>query len=429
MRCRPTIVRCLATAAAVALVVLCPPPPAAAYSVLAHEANIDALWDPTMKALLLARYPDTTPEQLLEARAYAYGGCVIQDLGYYPFGSHFFSNLLHYVRTGDFVETLLRDARDVDEYAFALGALGHYAADTAGHPMAVNRSVALMYPKLAREYGPSVTYEESPKSHVLVEFAFDVVQVAAGAYAPEAYHSYIGFKVAKPALERAFQAVYGIEMKDIFLSEDTAIATYRHAVGTTIPEMTKVAWGKKRAEIMAVTPSAKRETFVFHLSKKQYDAEFGRDYATPHGLARFLGFVYHLLPKVGPFRSLGFSVPTAEAERLFLESFVSTRDRFRRALDAVGEGRLRLPNTDLDTGQPTARGEYALADATYDELLDKLAGHHFEGVPPALRADILAHYGGAVPPPPAGRGGEAQAAKMHAQLGLLEAADSDHEPR
>ena len=36
-----------------------------------------------------------------------------------------------------------------------------------------------------------------------VEFSFDVVQVAAGAYAPEAYHRYIGFKVAKPALERA----------------------------------------------------------------------------------------------------------------------------------------------------------------------------------------------------------------------------------
>src|SRR6476661_6215296 len=228
------------------------PRPAAGYSVLAHEANIDAVWDPTIKALLLARFPETTPEQLLEARAYAYGGCVLQDLGYYPFGSHFFSNLLHYVRTGDFVEALIRDARDVNEYAFALGALGHYEADNTGHPIAVNRAVALMYPKLEAEFGQSVTYEQSPKRHVLVEFAFDVVQVAAGAYAPEAYHSYIGFKVAKPALERAFQDTYGIQMKDVFFSEDLAIATYRHAVGTTIPEMTKVAWGKKRDQIVKV---------------------------------------------------------------------------------------------------------------------------------------------------------------------------------
>ena len=173
------------------IVGLCVPQRAAAYSVLAHEANIDALWDPAITALLRVRFPGATPEQLLEARAYAYGGCVIQDLGYYPFGSHFFSNLLHYVRTGDFVTALIRDAGNIDDYAFALGALGHYAADNSGHPAAVNRAVALMYPKLKAEFGNSVTYAQSPKNHVLVEFSFDVVQVAAAAYAPESYHSHI----------------------------------------------------------------------------------------------------------------------------------------------------------------------------------------------------------------------------------------------
>ena len=210
----------------------------------------------------------------------------IQDLGYYPFGSQFFSNLLHYVRTGDFVEALIRDAQDVDEYAFALGALGHYAADNSGHPMAVNRAVPLMYPKLKAKFGNTVTYVQSPRSHVLVELSFDVVQVAAGAYAPEAYHTDIGFKAAKPALERAFRDTYGIEMKDLFFSEDLAIATHRHAVGTTIPEMTKVAWGKKRDQILKVTPGMQRKTFVFHLSRKQYDKEFGVDDAKPHGFAR-----------------------------------------------------------------------------------------------------------------------------------------------
>jgi Zinc dependent phospholipase C len=382
-----------ALVAAMLVVVLGLPQRAAAYSVLAHEANIDALWDPTITTLLRARFPGATPEQLLEARAYAYGGCVIQDLGYYPFGSHFFSNLLHYVRTGDFVTTLIRDAGSLDEYAFALGALGHYAADNSGHPEAVNRAVALMYPKLEAEFGKTVTYAQSPKNHVLVEFSFDVVQVAAGAYAPESYHSYIGFKVAKPLLERAFVETYGIEMSDLFVSVDLAVATYRHAVGTTIPEMTKVAWGRKREQIMKVTPGLGRERFVFKLSRRQYEKEFGSDYSKPHGFARFLALIYDIVPKIGPFRSFSFSVPSPEAERLFLASFVTSRERFRESLDALRDGRLRLPNTDFDTGQSTARGEYSLADTTYDELLDKLANREVAHASAALSANLLAYYG------------------------------------
>ena len=80
-------------------------------------------------------------------------GCIIQDMGYYPFGSKFFSDLVHYVRTGDFIVNLIREAQTLNEFAFALGALAHYAADTQGHSVAVNRSVALEYPKLARKYG------------------------------------------------------------------------------------------------------------------------------------------------------------------------------------------------------------------------------------------------------------------------------------
>jgi hypothetical protein len=210
-----------------------------------------------------------------------------------------------------------------NEYAFALGALGHYAADNSGHPMAVNRAVPLMYPKLKTKFGNTLTYAQSPKNHVLVELSFDVVQVAAGAYASAAYHSYVGFKVAKPALERAFRATYGIDMKDVFFNEDLAIATYRHAIATTIPEMTKVAWSKKRDQIVKVLPGIERKTFVFNLPREHYDKEFGADYAKPHGFARFLAVVYHLVPKIGPLRSLGFSVPTAEAERLFLASFTA----------------------------------------------------------------------------------------------------------
>ncbi len=420
--------RRLVIAGSIALVGLGIATPATGYSVLAHEANIDAVWDSTIVPLLLARFPATTPDQVVEARAYAYGGCVIQDLGYYPFGSGLFSNLLHYVRSGEFVEVLIRDAQDVDEYAFALGALGHYAADNSGHPLGVNRAVPLMYPKLKARFGSHVTYEQSPKSHLLVEFSFDVVQLAAGAYAPEAYHSYIGFKVAKSLLERAVRETYGIEMKDLFLNEDLAIATYRHAIGTTIPEMTKVAWKKKRAQIEQANPGIRRERFVFNLSRQQYEKEFGKDYARPHGLARVLAVIYALLPKIGPFKALSFSVPTPEAERLFLESFVVTRERFQKELDNLREGRLKLDARDFDTGQPTSRGEYALADATYDELLDRLARRKFAGVSESLCADLVAYYGADGPLPGATRDQQKRLLKTQSQVALLKTSCSKGPP-
>jgi hypothetical protein len=378
---------------AVVLATLCSAQAATAYSVLAHEANIDALWDSAIAPALRARFPGVSGEQLLEARGYAYGGCVIQDLGYYPFGSQFFSNLLHYVRTGDFIAALIGDAQDVDEYAFALGALSHYAADNDGHPAATNRAVPLMYPKLKKQFGNRVTYAQSPKSHVMVEFSFDVVQVAAVAYAPEAYHSFIGFQVAKPLLERAFSETYGIQMKDVLVNEDLAIGSYRHAVATTIPEMTKVAWSKKRDDIQKMVPDAKKEKVVFDLKRGQYEKEFGADYEKPHGFARFLGFIYRLIPKIGPFRTLSFSVPTPEAERLFLDSFTIAKERYRQSLAASSAGRLNLVNTDFDTGQPTRRGEYSLADDTYDELLGKLVGRAFANVSEDLRSNLVAYYG------------------------------------
>src|SRR4029077_20518384 len=197
--------------------------------------------------------------------------------------------------------------------------------------------------------------------HLMVEFSFDVVQVASAAYAPEAYHTFIGFQVSKPLLERAFLETYGLEMKEIFFNEDLAIGTYRHAVATTIPEMTKVAWSKKRDEILKVIPEAKQETVVFNLRPQQYEKEFGADYEKPHGFARFLTFIYRLIPKIGPFRAFSFSVPTPEAERLFLEKLTTTRQHFGQSLDALRAGHLNLVNADFDTGQPTKRGEYSLA--------------------------------------------------------------------
>lgn len=348
------------------------PSSAPAYSVLTHEAVIDIAWDNAIKPLLLARFPGTTPAALAEARAYAYGGAVIHDLGYYPFGSRFFSNLLHYVRSGDFVQALIRNAADVDDLAFALGALSHYTSDNTGHPLATNKVIPMMYPKLRAKFGDDIPYDMAPKQHILVEFAFDVLHVAAGTYAPEAYHQFIGFKIAEPLLERTFREIYGLDMGDQFLDRSLAIGTFRHAVATTIPEMTKVAWKKKRDEIEQVTPGITRQRFVFNLSRRQYEQQFGRDYAKPKGFARVLAILYHILPKIGPFRALAFKVPTPEAEQRFLESFKQTNARYAQALSAIRAGRTALADTNFDLGMPAPAGAYELQDETVAELQKKL---------------------------------------------------------
>ena len=370
-----------------------------AYSVLTHEAIVDSSWDTGIKPLLLARYPNSSEDELREAKSYAYGGCVIQDLGYYPFGSHLFTDLLHYVRSGDFVQNMLRDAQSEDEYAFALGAVAHFFADSIGHPIGINRSVPLAYPKLRQKFGNIVTYEQGKKEHVLVEFSFDVTQVAASAYAPDAYHAFIGFQVAKPLLERAFQETYGLEMKDIFFSEDLAIGTYRRAVSKTIPHMTRVAWSQKHDQIAKLVPGIQRKKFIYRMSRKEYRKDFGGTYVSPSFSARFLSFLLRTIPKIGPFRALSFKPPTPQMETLFQESFRLTTQRYGEALREVKSTGVMLPNKDFDTGAPTKIGEYALADETYTQLLDKLAGQNFKGLSATLGSDIVRFYASAASDP------------------------------
>src|SRR6202050_74111 len=204
------------------------------YSVLTHEAIIDSAWDDAIKPLLLTRFPNSTKEELKTAHSYAYGGCVIQDLGYYPFGSHLFSDLLHYVRTGDFVQALIRDSQDLNDYAFALGALAHYAADNQGHRVAVNRAVPMLYPKLRAKYGDTIAYDQNPSAHLKTEFGFDVLQVAKGRYAPDDYRDFIGFEVAKPLLEKAFEETYSVPLKSVFSDFDLAVGTYRYSVSKAV---------------------------------------------------------------------------------------------------------------------------------------------------------------------------------------------------
>ncbi len=367
-------------------------PIASGYSVLTHEAIVDSLWDASIQKLLLKRFPSATPEDLEKAHAYAYGGCILQDMGYYPFSSKLFSDLTHYVRSGDFIQALIRESQDVDEYAFALGALAHYAADNNGHRIATNKAVPILYPKLGRKFGKEVTYWDNPPSHLRTEFGFDVLQVAHGRYAPEGYHAFIGFEVSKPVLERAFADTYGVELKDVFGNLDLALGSFRYSVGSIIPGMTRVAWQLKKEEVIKEVPGITRQKFLYNLSRSSYEKEWGTQYQKPGFRVRLVSWVLRIIPKVGPFKSLAFRAPTPEVEKLYMTSFNATVDNYRSLLGEVNSGRLELANDNFDTGEPVAAGKYLGADQAYDQLLGKLADRKFAGVSPELRGNMLDYY-------------------------------------
>jgi hypothetical protein len=364
---------------------------AQAYSVLTHEAIIDSAWE-RIRPLLLARFPNTTPDELRKAHGYAYAGCIIQDMGYYPNGNKFFSDLLHYVRSGDFILNMIRESQDVNEYAFALGALAHYASDTEGHSIAVNRSVPIQYPKLQRKYGNVVTYEENPTAHIRVEFQFDVVQVAHGNYAPPAYHDFIGFDVAEGVLARAFYDTYGLQMKDLFPDVDKSMETYRHTVSSIIPKATRVAWDMHKDELQKATPAITRKQFVYNLSRASYRKNWSGKYQEPGFGTKVLAVFIRILPKVGPLSALAFRAPMPQTEKLFETSFDVTLRRYREFLAQAGAGTLQLPNRDFDTGELTRPGEYRMADDTYALLAINLAQKDPASIDPVLRENVLAYF-------------------------------------
>ncbi len=369
------------------------PSEAEGYAVLAHEAIIDSAWDTNMRPLLLKRFPDATREQLKEAHGYAYGGAIIQDMGYYPHGSFFFSDLTHYVRSGDFVLALLRDSKDLDGYAFALGALAHYAADNDGHPIGTNRAVPLLYPKLKKKYGDTVTYEEDKLAHVKTEFGFDVLEVAQGRYAPDNYHDFIGFEVSVPLLEQAFQETYGLSLKSVLSNEDKVLGSYRYDVSRLLPEATRIAWSLKKDDIMKDQPGITRRKFLYNLSRASYQKNWGKQYQPPTFGDRFLAFLVRILPKIGPLKVLELKTPTPAAEKLFEASFNATLDRYRQLLSQAGAGQPDLPNDNFDTGEITGPGKYQLADETQAKLLDALAKQKFNGASPEIRAELLEFFG------------------------------------
>jgi Zinc dependent phospholipase C len=364
-----------------------------AYSVLTHEALVDAMWDVQLKPILRARFPNATPEDLKKAHGFAYGGAIIQDMGYYPHGSEQFSDLTHYVRTGDFILALIADSQDLNELAFALGALSHYMGDLDGHRFATNVGEPMLYPKLRAKYGDFITYEQNPAAHLKTEFGFDVLEVAKGNFAPEAYHDFIGFYVSKTVLQKGFRDTYGLDLQDVFSDFDRAVESYRRAVSKTIPMATRVAWAQKQHDIQKSAPGMTRRRFVFVMSRSSYERNWGKQYDRPTAGDRFLAFLLRLLPPIGPLKALRFKMPTPPVEKLFMESFTRATSQYQTVLQSPLSKTMQLDDRNYDVGVETPPGTYRLQDNIQAYWLHKLAEKNFATVTPAIKAEFLSYYG------------------------------------
>jgi hypothetical protein len=339
-----------------------------ALSIFAHEAIIDLEWQKTIQPLLKLKYPAATDSELLVAHSYAYGGAIIPDLGYYSTGGMFFTNLVHYVYTGDLINALFDEAQNVNEYAFAIGFLSHYYADKYGHSLCTNKAVPIMFPKLKKKFGDVVTFEQAEIPHTRMEFGFDVVQTAMGNYKPKTYHDYIGFEVSKPVLERAFLKTYKLEVKDIFNSTPVAIAVFRFFVKNMISEFTKDAWRIRKSVITQLNPLADQDKFTYKIDKAAYEKEFGKIPVK----STILSFIIGTFPKVGPLAKFKFKEPSPEVEKLFKQTMDTILFHYSAHLNSLAYSRPSIENINYDNGKKTVPKEYKIADKTYEELLEKL---------------------------------------------------------
>jgi len=367
------------------------PQPTHAYSVLTHEQIIDLTWADSIQPLLLRRYPKLTPAQLREARAYAYGGCVIQDLGYYPMGKPLFSDLLHYVRTGDFIRALFRDAQSADDVAFAIGALSHYMGDTIGHAESINLAVGIEFPDLAAKYGPSVNYAEGPHQHVRAEFAFDIHEISKHRLAPEGYLNHIGFAVPVPLLARAYYDTYGLDIADVLGHHRPTLRGYRYSVRTLLPRVAYAETLLHGKNLVADTPSPLLDLLNQQIATLAAQDHWDR-YRDHAGVGTYLlaGFIF-VLPKVGPFSLLSVRGPTAQTEEEYINSLDHSVDALRVML-AHATTTSGLANQDLDTGDAIRPGTYRLCDSTYADLLHEVASTPTKPIPFGIKRDLLAYF-------------------------------------
>jgi len=366
-----------------------------AYSVLTHEQLIDLTWKDLLEPLLKKRFPKTTAADLNEAHAYAYGGCAIQDLGYYPFSHALFSNLTHYVRSGDFVTNLLRDARNANELAFALGALSHYVGDTVGHHDAINRATAIAFPKLERKYGGTVAYDQNPHAHIRTEFAFDIDQLSKHRLAPGAYLRFIGLRVPNRLLAQAFEETYSLPLRDVVGPGRPAIRSYRTSVRSFLPRFAYAETVIHKNDFFPDGATDSFQTYIDRIERADFQTVWNHYRRKPGIKTNLLAFVIRILPRIGALSDLAIKIPTQETQNLYVTSVNHTIEvyaDFLKQLTVAPQLTRPIANLNLDTGEDTRAEAYSLTDKTYATLLHKIVIFPQRRAGPDLIKNILDHY-------------------------------------
>lgn len=401
--------------------------PGYSYSVQTHEQLVDLAWKQSIRPLLLKRYPTLTEAQINEAHAYAYGGCAIQDLGYYPFGNAFLSDLTHYVRPGDFVLSLVRNSHNADELAFAIGSLSHYIGDTIGHSEAINEAVAVEFPKLAKKYGPVVTYEQGEHAHVRTEFAFDVNEISKRHFAPSAYLKHVGLAVPLPLLRRAFFQTYGIDLYDVIGHRNPVLRGYRFAIRSFLP---RIAYAEVVLHKNGFPPEVQSEA-LDKLNKDLAQSEFenGWDqYRKKPGIGtHLLAYLLFILPRIGPLSDAAIRGPNAHTQQLYVESLNHSTERLRRILANFNSAAGYVPNLDLDTGARVKPGAYRLTDETYAKLVGIVTRNPAQPIPSGLKRNI-AHYYADPDAPISTKNDKEKWAKLQDELKLIPTMPTTQEP-
>ncbi len=357
------------------------------FALLSHEAIIDATWEKSIVPLLKQKYPAATKEELQNAKAFVYGGSLIADIGYFPFGSLQFTNLVHYVRSGDLITNVINEAQNLNEYAFAIGMLCHYVADEYGHSTGTNLAVPILFPKLKEKFGDTVSYELAHTAHARAEFGFDVLQTAKGNYSPESQIKFIGFEVSEPVLERAFLKTYGMKLNEVFKSFSFAINSFRFSVKQLFPELTRDAWKLRRSVITEANPLADKASYTKKIKNKSYNKG-----VVPQIKSNLITIIIGIIPKIGPFKKLKFKEPIDKVEKIFEQSFENILTNYNAALKKLRSDTIDLSNINYDTGHPSMQGEYRLADKSHYCLLNKHKSKQFREVDAQLKTNLLEYY-------------------------------------
>ena len=373
-----------------------------AYAVMTHRHLVDLLWASEITPLLRARFPDTSPDELRNARSFAYGGALIADAGYYPKGEAFTSDITHYIRSGDFVTNLFRTATDVYELAFAVGALTHYVGDALGHSCATNPSVADAFAGVKRTPGScaythlernnSARYEDGPAEHRQVEFGFDVNMLNRGRFMPKKVSDRIGFDVTLQQLTYAFYLTYGL--KDDFTEKGFSLnASAYNRASDILPAGTDAVAHRNRKLTVQEAPTAELDEYNQLLDSAKANGHW-REYKQTHGkMSQTMQILIALHPT---FDIATIKGPTTITQQRYLASIVSSVHVLRQILQRMKEETQLhpaaepadflpqwpagdplhavgpLPNFNLDTGELAGSQPYRLANKAYSDLLHKL---------------------------------------------------------